>query len=179
MPTPSGDLQSKINRAIKAYLVTAGVVTVQDCHAQPDSYERTLPLTEIGTGDGIEFEGLGNWQFPSVTLKLEDTGIVQPTVPNQNQPRIDANTRMTAIWNALNLSDDATTLDYVARQVTAAAWAKAIADPVDNGDLADFTMIKWYVGDRGGPQQKTEAGMTFWERVISFSCVACDAALTP
>ena len=183
---PSGDLQSKINRAIRAVLISAGAGTLNDTYAAPASDDRQLPNTTIITGDGIPFSGPGNWHFPEVTVLLRDSAVVQPATDAANTPRISANSRMTAVINALTLSDNISSLYYTAQQITALGRALAVdptngSNPIaaqsalDNADMSDFTCLWWDVTSNGQPK-KSENG-AYWERELGFSCIACNASI--
>lgn len=186
MDYPNTDLQSKIDRAIRAVLLDQGAATKENCYAAPASEARILTNCTIASGDGHPFDGPGNWQFPNVTLNLRDDGSVQPDMADANQPRTDANARMTKIFNALNRSDDEHTLYYTATEITRLGRLLSVdvssgSDPTlaqeaaDNADMADFTMLWWEAGIVGTPV-KHDSETTFWERDLQFSCVACNAA---
>jgi hypothetical protein len=185
MPEVNYDLGSKITRAIRALLINAGAGTVDDTIAEPFSGKRELPLTNIASGDGVEMvECPGLYRFPAIILTLEDDATVQPFEVNSNAPLISANSRFSKIKNALMQTDTGTDLRLTAISITAAGNALAVSDgtpegdkrALDNADMADFTVQDWravsfpvakLAGDKG----------TFWEREISFECVACAAAV--
>lgn len=185
MADPNSDLQSKINRAVRAVLIDQGAATTENCYAAPASDERTLPNTTVGTGDGIPFEGPGNWHFPDVRLNMRDNAIAQPG-QDASAPRKAANARWTKIYNALARSDDTHTLYFTATELTRlgralavdpsggtdAAWVK-FAD--DNADMADFTVLWWDVAAQGTASK--DVGGVFWERDLQFNCVACNAVI--
>jgi hypothetical protein len=189
MADPNTDLFSKIPRAVRAVLLDQGAVTIDNCYISLDSRSRTLPNTTIEVqGDGASFDGPGNFRFPAIVINLRDDAIVQPDEADPNGPRTRANARCTAIYNALCRSDDTHTLDYTAREITRLGQALAVdassgSDPVqaqfaaDNSDMGDFCVMLWELEQIGAPK-KTEDG-TFWEREMVFSCVACNANLTP
>lgn len=185
MPDPSTDLQSKINRAVRAVLVDQQAATNDNCYCDPETAGRTLPNTTVTTGDGVPFDGPGNWHFPVVNLNLRDDASVQPNQRAADQ-KTSANTRCTKIYNALARSDDTHTLAYTASELTRLGRALAVdasngSDPVqaqaarDNADMADFTVLWWEFSGQGVPTKPE--GSTFWERDLQFSCVACNAVL--
>jgi hypothetical protein len=187
MGEQNSDLQAKINRAIRAVLIDQGAGGVGDTYAAITSEGRTLPNTTITTGDGVSFDGPGNWYFPSILLNLRDSGLVQPNEPNPAAPRMSANDRMTGIYNALCRSDDEHTLDFTAKELTRLGRLLAVdqsggTDPdqvknaLANADMVDFTVLYWQSGLMGTPKKHDEKA-TFWERELEFSCIACNAAL--
>lgn len=188
MADPNTDLQSKINRAVRAVILSVGAGTVNNTYAAPFGDVRILPNTSISTGDGIPFDGPGNWHFPNVIVNLRDDGAIQPDATDPNQPRIDANLRLTGIYNALNRSNDTTTLYFTAGELTRLGRLLAVdqsggTDPVqaqsaaDNADMADFTVLWWEGGLVGTPTRHESDGHFFWERELGFGCVACNTAL--
>lgn len=186
MAQPNSDLQSKINRAVRAVLLDQGAVQRDNCYAAPASDDRTLPNTTITTGDGIPFDGPGNWQFPEIMVNLRDPATVQPDEADPENKRISANERCSNIYNALNRSDDTTTFFFTAAELTRLGRLLAVdqsngTDPVqvqsalNNADMADFTVLFWEPGLIGSPSKNQDG--TFWSRELAFSCVACNAAL--
>ena len=189
--SPSGDLQSKINRAIRAWLINQGAVAAANCITAPSSAKRPLPLTDIDA-DRIKqgatpADGPGNWHFANVSIILEDSAVVLPGDDPDSQ-RVLANDHFTAVWSALNQSDDGTTIFYTGYQITLAGQALAVdasngADPVqaqsaaDNSDMVDFTILALWQGLEGTAAKSADG--TFWSREIGFSCVACNANLLP
>jgi len=189
MPVATTDLQSKICRAVKALLIAAGAGSAVDTIAAPSAQERSLPVTTILAGDGTPFDGPGNSKHP-VTLELRDDAIDQPTETNPGTKRVTASERLTAIWNALNRSDDGHTLYYTAQLLTAAGRALAVdetggADATvaqrarDNADMADFTVLWWEsLGAGSANRVSPEGGVTHWQRDLQFNCVACNSAIS-
>lgn len=171
MALTSGDLPSKLSRAIRAYLISQGVAQPTQCFAQPNSSDHTLPATEIESGEGGEqhYEG-GNYEF-NVEVRLFDDAVDDPAAPRATENA--AIKRFTDTWNALNLSNDGVTLDLTAQNITAAAQAAAVAAPVNDGDLSDFTLIKMWA-DGIGDRFKDAAG-TFWVQSGRFRCVCCNS----
>lgn len=183
MSEPNSDLQSKINRAIRAVLIDRGAVNEDNCFADPESADRILPNSTISTGEGNPFDGPGNWQFPEILINIRDEATVQPNMASED-PRLAANVRATAIWNALNRSDDETTLYFTASEITRLGRAlavamdsspAAVAFAAANADMAEFTCL-WWEAAAQGPAKKHEDG-TFWSRDFVFSCVACNGTL--
>jgi hypothetical protein len=169
------DLQSKINRAIRVYLIGQGAVSASNCFADPVSFQRSLPLTHISTGEGTAISDQpGNIHFPNVLIKMEDAAVVQPNMADPQTPRVNANTHWSAVATALKQSNDVYTLNYTAQQITAAARAWGASNP-DDADLQQFTMLWWEPSMEGAPTRSEDG--TFWAREIGFGCIACDAAL--
>jgi hypothetical protein len=86
----------------------------------------------------------------------------------------------------LLLSDGDNTLDYTRRALNAAGRALAVdptngANPVaaksaaDNADMAAFTFLLWIEGSLGSHKEVNDGGMTYLERVATFTAVACNS----
>lgn len=180
---PTADLQSKISRAVRAVLLDQGAAAADNCFADPDDGQRGLPNSTIIPGDSTAFDGPGNFHFPAVRINLRDDANTQPDVADAVTPRVLANQRFAKIYNALCRSDDQHTMDYMARELTRVGNLLATdqsygKDPIqtlaaaDNADMADFTVLYWWLEDIGGVAKHVE-GETYWEREMVFSCVAC------
>jgi hypothetical protein len=187
MPDPSSDIQSKLARAIRALLIADGAGSTEDTIAAPSDQERSLPLTAISVGDGDPFDGPGNLKFP-VTLDLRDEAVTQPDETSDQATRRAANERLTNIVNALTKSDDDHTLYYTAARLTTLGRALAVDETsggdanaaqraLDNADMADFTVLWWESMGVGSPGKVSGDGVSFWQRDLQFSCVACSAIL--
>lgn len=187
MPDPASDLQSKICRAIRALLIAEGAGSALDTLAAPDYQSRELPLTAIMCGDGDPFDGPGNFTFP-ITIDLRDEAVTQPTETNDQATRTAANARLSAIINALTKSEDGHTLYYTAARLTSLGRALAVDETsgssaaaaqraIDNADMAEFTVLWWESMGVGSPGKVAGNGVSFWQRELQFSCVACDAVL--
>ena len=177
MPDAASDITSKLNRAIRALLISEDAGTEQDTIAEPSEQERPLPVTTISTGDGSPFDGPGNQQFP-VSITLHDPGIGNPESITIDGTRRAANTRLTNVHNALCQSDDEHTLKYTAGLLTTAgrdlASTGTAAQQAANADMADFTVLWWeYVTTGASTLSSSELG-TFWERSLQFRAVACN-----
>jgi hypothetical protein len=188
---PSGDLQSKINRAVRGFLIAQGAATPDNCYAAPSSYDRTLPNTTVETpSDGVYDPrmGPGNLRFDNVAVILRDNAVAQANDPDMNDPRIAANNRMTLTYNALNQTVNNADLGYTAQQITLAGRALAV-DPTnganaqaaqsaaDNADLQNFCCLFWWLVRIG--EMKTDSKGVFWERELVFGGIFCNASLTP
>ncbi len=182
------DLQSKIARAVRALILSTGVGTAKETNVFPSSDVQTFPNTTIEVDEGIpEVLGTGVFRFPVVRLTFHDEGTVQPNQPDPMRPYLEAQKRISAVITVLMLSDDVTTLDYTARQLTAAGNALAMVPDVtkpvqvqqaaDNADMAEFTILQWLEGTYGSPKKFDNESVTYWERVVTFECVACNAMI--
>ena len=180
----SYDLKTKIPRAIMALIVGTGTGTVDNVYpgeATQTVTNRILPNTTIECDDGFE-EDLqpGNFRFTG-KITFRDDGTTQPN-DTANAPFLRAQQRVSAIITQLVLSDDQTTKDYTRRQLN--TFGRALATSQNPGnpvadqwaaisqDMVDFTLLYWNITDYGSPK-KTEG--TFFERVIEYECVACNA----
>ncbi len=179
------DLKTKVNRAVFALIVGNGVGTTDNTYpGETTSQDRTLPNTTIDAGECFE-EDLqpGNFRFPNGKITFRDNAIVQPGDPNPNSAFLAAQQRVSAIIGQLVLSDDETTLDYTRRQLNAFGRALAV-DPTNgddpeasqsaanNQDMTDLTFLYWRITDYGEPKK---AEGLYFEREISFECVACNS----
>lgn len=186
MGDTNSDLQSKINRAIRALLMAAGAAVVGDTYAPPDGEGRTLPNTTVETLDGMEMtECPGLWRFPQVLLNLRDEAVAQPDEPSANAMWVAANARFSRIVSALTQTDTGTDYRVTAVAITQAGNALAVSDGTpegdqrakDNADMADFTIQYWRPVSLPGAKKTGSDKETFWERELTFECVACGAAV--
>lgn len=177
-------LQSKIARAVRAHLISEGVGTAADVFCEMSTADRTLPSTTIVTGDGQEYPfATGNWRF-TVSIVLRDTAVQDPDETNTNVSWTDANTRYSAIRDALTQIGGSQPLLYTAQTITTAGQALATSDGSDEGDLraednadmAAFTCMWWKEIGLSAPTA-SETG-THWESELQFDCMACNSALS-
>jgi hypothetical protein len=187
----SFDLQSKIPRAFRAWVVAQGVAPANSTYAEfaaDTSVDRVLPNTTFSVDDaGLrDGSGPGNYRF-TVTATFRDPAAVQP---NQlaTQPLTDAVQRFSDIMGQLLLSDDETTLDYTRRQINTAGRSLAVdasqgtnpaqvAAALANADMANFTILHLWEGSLGSHQKVEHEGGLYYERVATFDCLACNASI--
>lgn len=182
----SFDLETKIARAIAALIIGNGVGNSNNTYpGAATSRDRILPNTSIVAGEGFE-EDLqpGNFRFPAGQIIFHDDATIQPDDVSDQAPFLNAQQRVSAIVTQLVLSDDQTTQDYTRRQLNVFGRALAVdgsngSDPVqasaaaNNLDMADLTLIYWRIVDYGQPKKQEHA--TYYERIVSFECMACNS----
>ena len=183
MGAPYGNLRSKLSRAIAAYLVSLNnqCGTAADIFSIESRADRGYPNTTCrGFQAQPEVPFTGN---ETVTVRISVKGSATLTdaqaaiVPvNQNAPRLAFDARVAATSDALMQSDDnSVSLGAVADLINAAAYAMAVADPVNNGDLADFTLQSWY--DKGNADGEADAEGCSWEELLVFEASCCPSKL--
>lgn len=175
------DLQSKINRAVRALLINSGAGSTEDTFTELTSDTRALPNTTIATGQGEELvRYTGTWRFPDVTVTLRDRASVEPDEENPNTAWIEALARYNDIHNTLARVGDAGELGFMATELTEAG--RALAESyltesgdiiaADNADMASFTIFWWHLVNRSSPRINAEG--TFYESEMQFECHACN-----
>ena len=179
------DLQSKINRAVRALLINSGAGSALDTFTELTSDTRAIPNTTIATGSGdelVKFTGL--WKFPGLTVSMRDNAAVEADEANPNAAWIAALTRYNDVRTALSLIGDAGELNYTAGQITSAGRALAESDlteegdiiAADNADMANFTVTWWAITGLSSPRLNSENNC--FESELQFECHACNGNIS-
>src|SRR5579872_2135561 len=184
------DLKTKIERAIYALILNAGLGTPDNVWpgmASRTDEDRTLPNTTIEAGEGREDVFMGNYRFERGTVCFYDRAANDPSSTNPQEAFLAASQRSTSIIYLLVQSDDQTTMDYSRRLLNAAGRALAVdlsnganaamkQAALNNADMTDFTLIYWRVVDYGVTREvKAEGGGLYFERELGFECLACNS----
>lgn len=183
MGAPYGNLRSKLSRALAAYLVGLNGLagTAADIFSIESRADRGYPNTTCrGFQAQPEVPFTGN---ETVTVRISIKGSATLTdaqdavnPKNQNAPRLTFDARVAATSDALMQSDDnSVSLKAMIPLINNAAYALAAADPANNADLADFTLLSWY--DKGNADGEADAEGCSWEELLVFEAVCCPSAV--
>jgi hypothetical protein len=172
MAAPFNNLRSKHNRAVQAYLLSLAVATPaigtgNDIFAQASIQERGYPNTTVRTKFGIPQPMMtGDYK---VRMEIEIKGAAAPANSDQSA-RMAFDARVAATHDALMMTDDNTTLNYTASQITAAGRALAISDPQNNGDMGDYSCINWFDAGFAEGDISDDPGCA-WKEVLVFEAI--------
>jgi hypothetical protein len=176
------DLQSKLNRAIRAVIIEQGAGSADTIFLAHTSDERGLPSTSIDSGDATEHVMFtGNWRFTSVTVTLRDSADPEQFAPTP--PQVAATERYNLIRAALTRLGDNGEFNYMPGQLTTLGRALAVDESegeipesaqfaADNADMEDFTVFWWNTVALSSPRINAEAHC--YESELRFDCIACN-----
>lgn len=183
MAAPFTFVDSKAERAIKAYLISKGAGSLLDIFTAMEIATRTFPNTTITAVRGVpdpKFTGNYRIQF---WIKHKGQATQAANEPNKTLPITQFINRIETTGDALMQSDDGQTFSQTARDITAAGRALAVAtnpaDPdsakqaLDNADMLDFTLWDWQ--DEGFGQGDAEEEGCSWVRIQMFSALCCNS----
>ena len=172
--TPTPNFGSQLDRAIVAYLVSQGLPGLVVPAAIYGGM--TYPVTKV--------HSVSATANPVNTLNKEFmtdiTCISSAVIPNS---QADAQTQWAALNNMVGLVEAAmlqsndTTLDVVAKAITAAGNALATGGSPENADMAQFTLLHLYF--RGDTRGKPDDGSCAWMEVRHFECHGFPSAVNP
>ena len=174
------DLQSKLNRSIRALLIAEGAGSTEDTFTEISSATRQLPNTTIDSGSASEHVMFtGNWRFQNVTLTMRDNAAVQPD-DEINSPWVVAVERYNRIRVALSRIATSGSFAFLPGELTTAGRALAVSDgsesgdiiAADNADMADLTVMWWNITGLSSPRFNSEADC--FESELQFDCIACN-----
>lgn len=175
------DLTTKIPRAIRALILMTGVGTPENTFAaESTEQQRAFPNTTIIANEGEEGDGGGYYLpgmyfFRNCQIIFRDEAVTQP---NETTPAFNrANQRFSDVVGQLALSDDEHTEEYTRRRINAAAYDLAANDAENNGDLANFGLRYYHITSYGKPEKVTGDSVTYYERILTFECMASNAPL--
>jgi len=172
-------LPSKVCRAIRFYLISAGIVDADHCYHQWDSRARAFndqPIVDVLMKPiGPEMQYIGNDVF-IVEIQVKFQCVEQPGEQAEAK-RVAFDAMVGKVRQQMMMSDDGQTFSYVIKAINNAAYA-ATAPPGDNGigdrvaaanaDLNDFTIVELYQ-DIYGNAKSEEVN---WAVVQRFKVVA-------
>lgn len=180
------DLESKLNRAIYATIISTGAGKPGNTFAgYVDSENRPIPNTTIISGEGEEEYGLGNYRFFGKII-FRDSATLQPEMSNPRQPFLDAQNRTSSIISQLVQSDGSSEMEVSRSLINSAGRAMAI-DPTNganqifsdlalvNADMVDFTIIYWRIIAYGSVKSTKSTGNTNYERETLFEALCCNS----
>lgn len=180
MAAPYNFSQSKLERAICAYLVECGAGSFNDVSPSNSvavsSYPNTTAISQVATP---EIQMTGIMRIP-VHISIKGSAAkVLPNPVNEESVRVDFDTRVKTTCDLLMVTDAAgQTLRQTAQNITDAGRALAVAvDGTDaavqladnNSDMVDFTCQAWYDMGYGFGEQNIPG--TSWETVLMFEAV--------
>ena len=174
MASPYGNLQSKLERAICAYLVLKGCGTKKDIFPAESDRTRSFPNTTINTGIATpDVKFTGNYRIPVIISVKGSAALAPGAAPGTPREAFDARVALTG--DMLNQTENNQNLQATAVDVTSAGRALAgSSDPAErllNADMVDFTIQGWF--EMGfGKGEAMEEGCN-WEIVILFDAVCC------
>lgn len=161
---------SKLERALVAYLIGADCGTAADVLNSMSSEGRTFPNTTIFPMSGSpEPKFTGDYRIQA-WFSIKGSASQAVDAPARTA-ELAFRTRVQKTFDALMQTDNEQDLSYTAAAITAAG--RALATDPNDADMADFTVILWE--DAGFGQGKAEAEGHDWERVLIFSAIVASA----
>ena len=183
MAAPYHNLRSKLDRAIVAYLISAGAGSIDDVLSSRTRKARKFPNTTVKAGRGVPDPPYsGNYRV-TVYVSIKYSATQEVKEPNPGLARTQFDQRVAQTFDALMQSDNQQDLHQTATLITAAGRNLAVdpnngTDPVtkqeaeNNADMADFTIMQWIdQGFGSGPDEDAEGNN--WEEVLMFEALCC------
>jgi hypothetical protein len=186
MASPYSNLQSKLERAIVAYLISKQCGTAADIFPFESVRTRSFPNTTVDTAIAVPDPlGSGNYRIPTLT-SVKGSAAVAPGAVNPAAPRMAFDARVALTGDMLAQTDNQEDLKATAVDITTIGRALAVdasngADPVqvqiaaNNADMADFTIHAWF--ERGFGKTTAKDDGCAWEIVILHEAVCCASAI--
>jgi hypothetical protein len=177
------NLQSKLERAIVAYLVSKGCGTNLDIFPFESLRDRSLFLpgstgnTTIQTSTAlVDIQFTGNYRIP-VLVSVQGSISQGPGATNPGGPRVAFDGRVAVTGDFLNQTDNGQNLQATATDITAAgrllATTGSAQEQANNADMVDFTINGWF--EKGFGKGEAKEANAAWEIVLLFECVCCPA----
>jgi len=177
MAYPYSNLRSKLNRAVVAYLISQpNCGTADDITPFNTRLVNSLiqPSTTVRARAGKpRVEMSGNYDV-ALQITVKGTG-VQDVGDTSESARLLFDLRLASIYDAMFQSDDNYTLNATAKAITSAGRALAASDPVNNGDMDDFTVLAITDGGFGDPNINEQE--CAWEEQLMFNVLCCGSHL--
>jgi hypothetical protein len=177
MASPFSNLQSKLERAIVAYLISKGCGTSNDI--VPFEYEITRKslMTTVNTGIAVpDVQFTGNYRIP-VVVSVQASASEEPNATNPAAQRLAFDARVALTGDMLVQTGNGQNLQATATDINAAGRALATTgsaqDQTNNADMGDFTINGWFEAGFGKGEAKDEG--CIWEIVLLFTAVGCGA----
>ena len=169
------NLADKLDRAIVAYLIGEGVGTASNIWPAENANLKTLPCIVVATGDmkpEAEDYASGN-RVCDVEIAVKSKGY--PDMGDDDgddaQKILDIkaanNTLLAACFDAMTKQGQ--TGDRLYEAINAAAAAEALADPTNNSDLAEFSII----GLQQTGESRTIDDDGIWVNSINLAILCC------
>ena len=159
------NLRSQLDRAIVAYLTGLAVAP----HVYPGNSGATRAISDGGNVTVISRRGMpsprrsGTYAF-QVSVEIRYQAPTQPDETNSEANRVALDAIVSAVYDALMVTDDGQDFNRTAALVTTAGSALA-TDP-NHADMAAFTVQDWYEGSLDGGQAEDEGAI--WMEKLTF-----------
>lgn len=179
------NLPDKLSRAVRFYLVNAGVVGAASAYHMFDVRERNFdngPLVDVLILPGMptpEFTGDDSYK---VHVRVRFNAVAEMAEAASETARLAFSAQIGKVRQALMLSDDGQSFRATMRLINNAAYlmstpfdgsdaAKTFA--ANNKDMDDFTVLAWYQ-DVYGPGSAKDVN---WEVVQVFRAQCCESKI--
>lgn len=165
-------LDSKLDRALVAYLISEGACNADECYPALRLLGKNLPnvtvhTTDLNIPDGDAFSGsrvadvdIAINQSPVAEAPADDTEATTTSIALRQQ----FNDLIGDVCDALNKYGQAS--DLLCDAINTAAAALAVGDPDNNSDLADFGI--YGIEPRGESQGFTQDAI--WQKTFRLRC---------
>jgi len=155
---PFSAIRSKINRAITAYLISAGCGTANDISPSNSAQITTYPNTKVKSAIATPNPVLSGDYKVQVQISIKGSAVTGSVA--------DFDARVEKTGDALMQSDDNVSLRATATLINAAGRALG-------GDMLDFTITEFY--DAGSGDGEADAVGCDWEEILLFNVTAANA----
>ena len=167
------NVRSKLDRAIAAYLVSAGAGTVADTFPYSSTASKSYPNTTVWAQRAIPDPPMTGIRRVTVHVSIKGSAVNAPKEQNPEQARVAFDARVSAVYDALMQTEDGETFNATAEAITEAGRALAESDDAtvaaNNADMADFTCSGWYDAGEGGGEAKAPG--CSWEEILIFEAL--------
>ena len=172
------NLGSQIDRALLALFIADGCVTADQAFIVTDFRTRppTLPLLDIKTTSCVPVLPFTANYTCTVDLFFKFSAVVEDADPDPGSYRRMMDEFIGVVGYSLFRGDYGDGLPAVCAAINAAARALAVADPVNNADMADFTISNLTPGaHRRGYPIGAEGGVdsSCWVEQRTIEVIAC------
>lgn len=191
MALPLGNLRSKHNRAVCAWLAANGCgVIYQSIFPANSGVGATRAFPNITVRSPMAHEEVHETGTDEIKFQLEIKGSATAIEgASAGRPRVNFDTLCAKAKDAMSMSQTGVDYDYVAAQITAAGNAmatavdsstQAIAFAAENADMVNYTCQKLYAAGEGDgeiTEADANAGCSFHD-VYLFRAIACPYVVT-
>jgi hypothetical protein len=180
MAAPYNKLRSKVNRAIAAYLISAGAGSTTDTVPANTKTVKVYPNTTVKATLSLPEVHFVALRRVKVHISIKGSATQDPTETDLDAPRKLFDDRVSQVYDAMMQTSDNQTLHATALLITSAGRALAVSQQpgnpasdqvaADNADMVDFSLQAVY--DMGeGDGEPSEDG-TSWEEILMFDVLA-------
>ena len=171
---------SKLERAVRAFLISQGKTTTANCYTMNGSNDKVLPNRVIGC---VSFSPQRPYRAEGwVRLQIDHrfSGALDPNETDTDKQRWLIDSFLGDTLDSLMISDG-NSLNTSADGITAAGRALATdPDPVvaaDNSDMANFRCDTIKLGDPMHTRGKTDDQAAVWLEALHFMCFVSPASI--